>query len=547
MCNPTRFIICVCTIMLALGGQVFGQKRNIAQTPTTELSDRERDGLVGPVRRVTVESAKIIFKNGKATEAPRMLREVTTYDPRGKKVDAVAYPIDGETLPGKEQYKYDDKGNIVEMQLRSQDGRLLSKEIYKYQLDEVGNWKKMTTSLAVFQDGKVSDEPLEVTYRMITYFYSQEIAKLVAAVPADGSGTNPGNLNYGGSTKSAGRLKTGTAAIEPPAPGKSEPRFTNAAGAADASRQADSSGRAAEGKPSLLSAEPVPVSQNISSATLTSRPPELQPAEVPSSVPAENVSSVEKTKISNEGPSGVPVSNSVPAGAVAGNSSAPKVSDSSSDAASFYKRGVLYLESGKPAEAVQALKQAVHKDPENAVGYVKLGLAYSAMGQYKEAIVVFKMAIQIRRALVDAEAYYHLGQAYTNTGKHSDAVSALKQALYITRADGINPEGRKAQTALSAEELHYSLGLVYHRLARYLDAVKELQKVIEINPKLAAAHYGLAVCYISLGDRRSAEKQQKVLATLDPVLAEKIANALSSNKITPAGVTEGILGHRRMN
>jgi tetratricopeptide (TPR) repeat protein len=223
------------------------------------------------------------------------------------------------------------------------------------------------------------------------------------------------------------------------------------------------------------------------------------------------------------------------------------VSVASSEATSLYQLGLSYLETGKPSEAIQPLKQLVHKDPENALGYLKLGVAYSALHQYKDAIAVFKMAIQIRRDLVDAETYYQLGQAYANTGKNSDALAALKQALYITRADGISPEGRKAQTAPSFEELHYSLGLVYHRLTRYGEAVKELQKVIEINPKVAAAHYGLALCYISLGDRRSAEKQQKVLATLNPDLAQKVADLLSTNRIMPPAVTEGILGTRRMN
>src|SRR5262249_49965677 len=140
---------------------------------TVEATDREKDGLIGPVRRVTVETAKIILKNGSPTEGPRVLREVATYDPRGNKIDNVAYPVAGTNMPGKEMYKYDNKGNIVEMELRSNDGTLLSKEFYKYVLDELGNWKQMTTSLAVFEDGKVSSEPVEVTYRTITYFYTQ--------------------------------------------------------------------------------------------------------------------------------------------------------------------------------------------------------------------------------------------------------------------------------------------------------------------------------------------------------------------------------------
>jgi tetratricopeptide (TPR) repeat protein len=546
MCNKTRLLTCLCAIVLGLGGQIYGQQETTGGTTRHELNDREKDGLIGPVRRVTVESAKIIIKNGNVTEAPRVLREVTTYDPRGKKVDTVAYPIDGETLPGKEQYKYDDKGNIVEMQLRSSDGRLLSKEFYKYQMDEVGNWKKMTASLAVFQEGQLSDEPVEVTYRTITYFYSQDIAKLVAAAPATGS-NGPANLKESEGRQPAGdRKKTAIPAREPPVPTKSEPRFTNTLAANSAIPKADESKNTSSPKQTLLGSEAVPLSQKVSSASLTGLRPDPETVREPSTLSTERLPAKEERK-SIESPSGVTVGNAVPAGARAANPPGTPVVNLSADPGNLYNLGVSYLESGKPREAVLTLKEAVHKNPENTVAYLKLGLAYSALRQYKEAIAAYKMAIQIRRDLVDAEAYYQLGQAYTGIGKHSDAVAALKQALYITRADAINSERQKTPTVPSMEELHYSLGLVYYQQTKYKEAVDELQKVIELNPRLAEAHFGLAVSYIALGDRRSAEKQQKVLASLNPALAKKIADALSGNKIMPPGVSEGILGGRRRN
>jgi hypothetical protein len=50
-----------------------------------------------------------------------------------------------------------------------------------------------------------------------------------------------------------------------------------------------------------------------------------------------------------------------------------------------------------------------------------------------------------------------------------------------------------------------------------------------------------------LGDRRSAEKQQKILSTLNPDLANKIGQALSSYRNLPPGVSEGMLGGRKRN
>jgi TonB family protein len=157
---------------------------NATATPVAESAsgNREQDGLKGPVRRVRVETANIVTRNGKQVELPKSVIEVSTYDATGRKIDSVAYPVAGATAPGKEEYKYDDKGNITEMTLRANDGSVLSKEKYTYELDEFGNWKKMTTAIAIYENGTISYEPTQVTYRTLTYYYGP--ATLKPGVPA---------------------------------------------------------------------------------------------------------------------------------------------------------------------------------------------------------------------------------------------------------------------------------------------------------------------------------------------------------------------------
>jgi protein TonB len=136
-------------------------------------SDREQDGLSGPVRRVKTETAKITVKNGKPVEGARAVLETTTYDQKGTRVDNAYFLEAGGSLTGKEVYKYDERGNIVEMTLRNDDGTLLSKEVYTYEFDAVGNWVKMTTSVAIIEGGQVTFEPSEVTYRTISYYLDE--------------------------------------------------------------------------------------------------------------------------------------------------------------------------------------------------------------------------------------------------------------------------------------------------------------------------------------------------------------------------------------
>jgi protein TonB len=136
-------------------------------------SEREQDGLAGPVRRVKTETAKIIVKGGRPVEGERQVLETTTYDQKGNRVDNAYFLAAGGSLTGKEVYKYDERGNIVEMTLHNDDGTLLAKEVYTYEFDAVGNWVKMTTSVAMMEGGKVTFEPSEVTYRTISYYLDQ--------------------------------------------------------------------------------------------------------------------------------------------------------------------------------------------------------------------------------------------------------------------------------------------------------------------------------------------------------------------------------------
>lgn len=188
-----------------------------APKPAVE-TDRSRDGLVGPVRRVRTEVVKLSNDTGKTAEGKRAVLELVSYDLKGTKVENQYFPIAGASLTGKEVYKYDDKGNISEMTLLNADGSLLSKEVYKYEFDFAGNWNKMTTSVAVIEGGKLSFEPTEVTYRSIMYYLDENMMKMAqpASQPATSPAVQPNTLASApaGNTGSA-NLENKTAAVVP--------------------------------------------------------------------------------------------------------------------------------------------------------------------------------------------------------------------------------------------------------------------------------------------------------------------------------------------
>ena len=171
MKNALTFTIATCCLVMPLSQNSQAQQGSVPTSVVAaeERSTREQDGLKGPVRRVRVETARVVVKSDKPVEGTRVVRGVTTYDALGKKIDAVDYAVESNTVPGKEQYRYDDKGNIVEMVVLGNDGSILGKEAYDYEFDPMGNWIKMNTAVAVSENGKVIVEPTEVTYRTSSY------------------------------------------------------------------------------------------------------------------------------------------------------------------------------------------------------------------------------------------------------------------------------------------------------------------------------------------------------------------------------------------
>jgi TonB family protein len=244
--NRAAFTTLAALAFLPVSSDVLAQsklaKSNFQPPREAIESDRIKDGLVGPVRRVRTEIVKLASADGKLVEGKRSLLEVVAYDIRGNKTENQYFPVAGATLTGKEVYKYDDKGNISEMTLLNDDGSLVSKETYRYEFDFAGNWNKMTTSVAVVDGGRFAFEPTEVTYRSIMYYLDANMVKMAqptapSSAPS-GASTNVAKVNPDANsqpaTKPTGNEQTSAAQKSAPSlPPPSVVAKTNAGNAAE--------------------------------------------------------------------------------------------------------------------------------------------------------------------------------------------------------------------------------------------------------------------------------------------------------------------------
>jgi hypothetical protein len=186
-CHTVTLVTLLAALMAPAAGLCVAQAQRRAPAGATGKplvfldSTRERDGLRGPVRRVRTEVARLTAAGaGRIVEGPRRLLEVTVYDPAGRRIENSTYPVISSPA-GEELNSFDERGNLAETVLRDVRGQVLSRTIYAYEFDGRGNWTKMTASLSVVGPTGPALEPVEITYRAITY-YSPEAAEATRPV-----------------------------------------------------------------------------------------------------------------------------------------------------------------------------------------------------------------------------------------------------------------------------------------------------------------------------------------------------------------------------
>jgi tetratricopeptide (TPR) repeat protein len=162
--------------------------------------------------------------------------------------------------------------------------------------------------------------------------------------------------------------------------------------------------------------------------------------------------------------------------------------------------GKRLLDENQTEQAIAALKQAVHLNPDLAEAHFQLGIAYALLEMQKELEGVavaasedntesknsnskgeraktrseksFERAVEAYKKWLDANpkddvGYYNMGRAYSKLMKDEEAKEAFEEAVKL------KPEDAEYQT---------ELGSILIKLAEYHQAIPALKKAVELDP-----------------------------------------------------------------
>ncbi len=93
--------------------------------------------------------------------------------------------------------------------------------------------------------------------------------------------------------------------------------------------------------------------------------------------------------------------------------------------------GWTYSFMGRLDEAIEECHKAIAQDPDFGNPYNDIGAYLIEKGEFDDAIVWFKKAMQARRYESPAFPHLNLGRVYEKKGRWAEAIEAYKQALAL--------------------------------------------------------------------------------------------------------------------
>ncbi|MBD3184238.1 tetratricopeptide repeat protein [Candidatus Poribacteria bacterium] len=169
----------------------------------------------------------------------------------------------------------------------------------------------------------------------------------------------------------------------------------------------------------------------------------------------------------------------------------------------IYDLGVMYMKNNNHYEAIENFKRVIDILKSTAYSNVNLmmhpelylnscinlGLVYTRIGMYHDAINILKEAVKFKKD--DPDANWNLAGVYWHKGDLQQAAAQMRKYLRLEPDDA---------------EAHNIVGLYYYSMKMYLAALEEFKKAAKLEPKEKQYSYNEALVLARLDRYEEAEE-----------------------------------------
>lgn len=166
--------------------------------------------------------------------------------------------------------------------------------------------------------------------------------------------------------------------------------------------------------------------------------------------------------------------------------------------AEMAREGALEVADGNWEKAREIYLRMVKEAPDSALAYANLGVAEHQLGNLLAAAGNLGKSLKLNPHI--ARNWQTLGLIHYEKGELALAISSLTRAIHEA------PGEAESRLLLAAVVRDYGWTEA---------AVTELQRAVEIDPKLASAHYNLAVTYLEMKPPRLELARRHYYAAID--------------------------------
>ncbi len=168
----------------------------------------------------------------------------------------------------------------------------------------------------------------------------------------------------------------------------------------------------------------------------------------------------------------------------------------SSDAHRYYNEGMIFHNRGDYTKSIPLMELAVAIDPDFAMAYRAMSVAYSNLGYTNEAERRLAKAFELKDNVSERERYYIEADYFRRSEQTYDkAIQAYEKLLAIYPDDHVG---------------NNNLGVVYNTIEEYDKAIKYFS--VNVNNRVENYHSysNLANAYLNMGNLRQAENTAQV-------------------------------------